>query len=327
MKELVTLRDKHPLQTLQWVAVEDNGHMLDDTKVVVVRYQDRISGQPFLRAKCINPLFLEDNALSAVVAEVKKTFPEITHVELEPHYTPQTYDISGQLKTMPYKSETVRNTTILDLTLPEEDLFNGFSRTHKLNIKKARKNDYEVDIFRSGEQEAIDRFIDVIRGMQTTKVFFGFAEERYRKVWQSFSASSDVFIALCRKDGEDLGAHMVVCGQNSAYDIYSGKTSKGRSERISQLLSFECIKESKHRGLELYDFWGISSFNDNGDLDKDELYGISQYKLAFGGEKYTHGKAYVLIIKPVQYRVHRISVFMAKFKSKLIKFWRNTGIG
>jgi lipid II:glycine glycyltransferase (peptidoglycan interpeptide bridge formation enzyme) len=85
---------------------------------------------------------------------------------------------------------------------------------------------------------------------------------------------------------EDDGALLAVQIGDRAWELYGGWSGAHGESRPFYLLKWRSLMGMKQRGALRYDMWGLS------DHEGDELAGIENFKLGFGGEVATWIGAY-----------------------------------
>ena len=83
-------------------------------------------------------------------------------------------------------------------------------------------------------------------------------------------------------------------------------TSEKRKIGAAHLLVWKAILESKEKGDELFDLWGVEP---NADPNHPWT-GISIFKFGFGGETVSYPGGFVLPIKPTRYKIYRLTSFL-----------------
>lgn len=234
----------------------------------------------------------------------------LSHIHIEPMV-----DISSKLlQESPIKPINAQHTVINDISLSEDELLAKCSKTHRQNIRKGIAKGLKTEVYTEGNV-GLQRFLEVMRNISTTKSFLQFEEQHYTKVWTELSAAHAAFIVIGSYHDEDIGAYLVAHSHAQASQFYGGRTEKGRNERLAHSLAFKVMLAAKDQGCHSYDMWGIGAFDKDGKLDPNhELYGIGQFKTGFGGLKIKHPSAVVLVNRPFTYK----AFIAAKSAQKLV---------
>ena len=84
-------------------------------------------------------------------------------------------------------------------------------------------------------------------------------------------------LRMARVDREDVGALLVIRIGDRAWELYGGWSGAHGESRPFYLLKWRSLLGMKQRGAVRYDMWGLSEH------EGDELAGIENFKLGFGG--------------------------------------------
>lgn len=246
-----------------------------------------------------------DKWLDSLGEKLKADFPKLSHIYIEPN---------GHLTKLPksvcywgLKPINARYTVVNDLQKDQESIFAACSKSHRQNIRKAEQAGLIVETYDSGDL-AVDRFCAVMNAVSTSKNYIKFELDYYRKVWRELSENQMAYISVGSLNSEDIGAYMVAYANGAAYQFYGGRTQKGRDLKLAQGFAYQTFMHAKKLGLGKYDMWGIAQFDQSGQLDpNDELYGIGQFKVAFGGEKQSSGQSFSVVYNRFNYHVFVVS--------------------
>ena len=171
-------------------------------------------------------------------------------------------------------------TRLIDLALPEADLWSALARKHRQYVSKAAREGVTIEQLDPAADAAITAaaLADFDRIYRHTGARAGFAvriPEYYRRVWATFGEQGRARLFFAVVDGERVATLFhVVCGDKVA-EVYGGMTQRGAASRANYLLKWEAIRTCQAAGLRTYDLWGLATG------------GIRKFKEGFGGTERT----------------------------------------
>lgn len=189
---------------------------------------------------------------------------------------------------------------ILDLRKTEEEILAGASQGFRRKLRKAEKNDIEIEI--SDGDEAIREFCKLEKLHSERQKYVAFSSDFLTKQFEAFRKGGEVLIYTARKDGEILAQNfMIFYGPEASYH-YGVSSELGTRYSAAPLLHLKAMAEARERGCVRYNLWGI--------VEKDEVnhrfYGVSEFKRSFGCEEFRYTPAHDLILKPAKYQLTKL---------------------
>ncbi len=176
-----------------------------------------------------------------------------------------------------------KNTVLIDLKQPEEEILARMGQKTRYNIRLATKKGVAVRDAGVGDlsllyrmyAETSDRDGFVIRG-----------EAYYRRVWTTFmengarngDPAAEALIA--EVEGQPVAALWVFRFARRAYYLYGMSRQAHREKMPNHLLQWEAIRRARARGCEVYDLWGAPNVFDA----TDSMWGVFRFKQGLGGE-------------------------------------------
>lgn len=179
-------------------------------------------------------------------------------------------------------------------------------KKHRQYIRKSERLGlfFETDDTENG----VNRLGKVIEQQFTSKSYLPYSTDYFLRVWQAFNDSGRVHIHIAMDASEDVGAYMVIDGNDTTFQFYGGTTELGRQKYAAYLLTWEAMKAAKARGMNKYDQWGTSQ-HDGDDFDRsDEKYGISVFKEGFTGEKVHYADQLAIVANQVRYKIYKLLI-------------------
>ena len=191
---------------------------------------------------------------------------------------------------------------VLDLALPEDQLWAGVRSKWRQYVNKARRDGITVE--EAGEA-GLPEFYGIYIETARRAGFVVRSAESYTEVYRAYARGDRARLLLARSaDGTPVATLMLLACGRRVVEPYGGMTEAGAASRANYLLKWEAIRSSRERGFATYDMWGIAHP------------GIEQFKAGFGGTEVTYAGAFVLVIDPVVHAVtglvRRASVVVAR---------------
>jgi peptidoglycan pentaglycine glycine transferase (the first glycine) len=169
-----------------------------------------------------------------------------------------------------------RNTVMLDVSLPDEDLLARMKQKTRYNVRLGPKKGLRVRKGTTSDWPLLYKMY------AETSVRDGFVirdEAYYRVVWQSFAGSSAPLIAETA-DGEAVAGVFLFHFSGRAYYIYGMSREAHRDLMPNYLLQFEAMRWARQQGCEVYDLWGAPELFD----ESDSMWGVFRFKEGLGGQ-------------------------------------------
>ena len=164
-----------------------------------------------------------------------------------------------------------RRTLLMDLRVELEALLAGMRKKTRQYIHKAEREGVVTE-----ETRDIDRFLAVLTKVAARDRFAVHDRGYFERILAAFG--DDAHLTMSRVGGEDDGALLAVQIGDRAWELYGGWSGAHGESRPFYLLKWRSLMGMKQRGIVRYDMWGLS------DHEGDELAGIENFKLGFGGE-------------------------------------------
>lgn len=164
-----------------------------------------------------------------------------------------------------------RRTLLLDLTRSPEELLAAMRKKTRQYIHKAEREGVVTE-----ETRDLDRFLAVLGKVATRDRFALHDRAYFERLLAAFGDA--VRLVVSRVGGEDDGALLAVQIGDRAWELYGGWSGAHGESRPFYLLKWRSLMGMKQRGVARYDMWGLSEHAG------DELAGVENFKLGFGGE-------------------------------------------
>ncbi len=187
-----------------------------------------------------------------------------------------------------------RNTVLLDLTRPEEELLAGMKQKTRYNIRLAGRNGVTV---RPGDPSDFRGIAEMYRETAGRDGFAIRPLEYYLDAWQTLYDGLLAFPFVAEYGGRPLAAVIIVRSGNKAIYMYGASRQLERQRMPNHLLQWEAIRWAKSAGCEVYDFWGAP----DDFVESDRLWGVWRFKEGFAGQVVKHIGAWDYPARPLLY--------------------------
>lgn len=207
----------------------------------------------------------------------------------------------------------VPDTTILNISPPEDELLKSMHKKTRYNIKLAGKKGVSVREASIGE---LDIWYDMYKTTAKRDSIAIHSKEYYRSVYNRANSSDGVDMKLLFAEHEEdllAGIFVLTSGENSTY-LYGASSNIKRNFMPAYLLQWEAIKGAKKSGSKSYDFFGIPPINDK----KHSMHGLYRFKIGFGGDIIHRHGCYDYHLSPISI-LFRFAESLRNFYYKKLK--------
>ncbi len=183
------------------------------------------------------------------------------------------------------------HTCMNDLTMSEEKMHAAVNKNVRYECRRSERDGIEIQFYQKSDLEKdrklLGQFAQLYESMYQSKGID--AKYNLTGVKKYIEADSVLFSAVWH-EGEMLVFHSYICDHTDARLLHSASCFREESAdqsmigRANKRLHWEDILYFKKKGLQRYDWGGISDF--------DNPNGIDEFKLKFGGDKATYYNVY-----------------------------------
>jgi len=172
-----------------------------------------------------------------------------------------------------------RNTVLIDLSAPEEEMLARMKQKTRYNVRLAEKKGVTV---RVGTQADLPMLYKMYAETSMRDGFVIRDEGYYKTVWTTFISSSEPTCEplIAEVNGEPVAAIFVFYFVGRAYYVYGMSKNIHREKMPTYLLQWEAMKRAKNRGCKFYDLWGAPEIFD----ESDSMWGVYRFKEGLGGQ-------------------------------------------
>lgn len=191
----------------------------------------------------------------------------------------------------------------LDLAPPADQIFGGFSKNYRSNVRRAERAGMTVRVGTSPDDVAA--LYNMLRATASRQEFGLHSETYYRTAWELFGRSDDSHLSIAELDGQPVGAALVFASGHEAHYLYSGSTPVGMKHEVNYFLRWHNIQWAKERGCTRFDFGGIPDAYGamlhaapteharlQQEADAHPLNGVYKFKKGWGGKVVRYLPAY-----------------------------------
>lgn len=197
----------------------------------------------------------------------------------------------------PARAVQPRETIVMDLVPPEENLLKSMHEKTRYNIRLAERKGVMV---RPAYPPEYEIFWRLLRETGARDGFRTHPKAYYEKMLavSSDRFSNELFFAEYR--GEVIAAAIINFYQTSQTATYlHGASARSHREVMApHILQWRIIQEAKKRGYMRYDFWGI---------DERRWAGVTRFKRGFGGREAIYPQSADIVYRPVVYHLYQIA--------------------
>lgn len=186
-------------------------------------------------------------------------------------------------------------TSQLDLAPDETQLLANMRKATRYEIKKGIGQGIAV----RASQNPLDikKFYDLQILTSKRQKFVPFSYKFFYEQFKVFAAAGNALLYSAELNGRLLAQGFIIFyGQEAAYH-YGASTEDGRKYPGAYLIQWEAIREAKKRGMQRYNFWGVT----REDQKQHRFYKLSIFKRGFGGSDLEYLHAQDLVISRIGY--------------------------
>lgn len=319
-KELYNRVVDHPLQSYQW------GEFRRKTGVEVERL-GFFEGQKLKRGLQVTFHPLPVPGLNKTIGYLPKAFTpdddqlsalkqlaaqhNALFIKLEPNVAQPAKNkpVHRQLRkflteqgTQPGRPLFTKHTFHLDLTKPEDELFENLKSKTRYNVNLAYKKG--VKIYENSTQEGMSQYLEILQETIDRQGFYAHKPEYFQKMWDAFSDSGMIKIFNAVYQDKILVSWVMFLFNDVLYYPYGASRDLHREVMPSNLMMWEMVRFGKEQGCHTFDLWGSLGL----DPDKDNPYhGFHRFKKGYGGEIMEFVGSYDLVMNQPLYKIFRVA--------------------
>ncbi len=200
-----------------------------------------------------------------------------------------------------------KNTVLIDLSAPEEQMLARMKQKTRYNVRLAEKKGVTL---RVGTPDDLGMLYKMYAETSLRDGFVIRDEGYYRTVWERFmlnvksNASHDAQPCaeplVAEVNSEPVAAIFVFYFAGRAYYVYGMSRDMHREKMPTYLLQWEAMKRAKAKGCTVYDLWGAPEVFD----ERDSMWGVYRFKEGLGGRVVRTLGAWDFAPSPLWYKMY-----------------------
>ncbi len=194
-----------------------------------------------------------------------------------------------------------RNTVLLDIKRPEEDLLAAMKQKTRYNVRLAVRHGVAV---RSGTASDLPLFYDLYAETARRDGFPIRPPAYYWDGWQSFLEAGRAHLLLAEVEGEPVAGLMLFTFGETAWYMYGASSDRYREHMPNYLLQWAAICRAREAGCTLYDLWGAPDRLH----ESDPMWGVVRFKLGLGGHVARGLGAWDFAVSRAAYRLYTVVI-------------------
>lgn len=201
-----------------------------------------------------------------------------------------------------------RNTYLVDLTAPEDDILMRMKSKTRYNIRLAKRKGVTV---RVGDRSDLGTLYRMYAGTSLRGGFTIRGEGYYQTLWETFMPSSGeadpgpnpvAAPLIAEVEGEAVAGAVIFRFGERAWYLHGMSTLEHRKKMPTHLVQWEAMRWAKEAGCTVYDLWGAPDV-----FEKDDpMWGVYRFKRGFGGRVSRTIGAWDLSLRPVLYEFYNV---------------------
>jgi len=169
-----------------------------------------------------------------------------------------------------------RNTVVINLEPPEEDLLAAMKQKTRYNIRLAERRGVSI---RQAHPADFSLLYDMYLETSLRDGFIIREREYYLDVWELFTSHAMAQAFIAEAEGEAVAGLFLFFVGKQAWYFYGMSTDRYKEKMPNYLLQWEAMRFAKNRGVISYDLWGAPDAFE----PSDRLWGVFRFKQGLGG--------------------------------------------
>lgn len=195
-----------------------------------------------------------------------------------------------------------KHTFFIDLTKPEDELFDNLKRKTRYNVNLAHKKG--VKIFENSTLEGMEQYLEILEETIARQGFYAHEPKYFRQMWESIGQTGMIRIFNAVYEEKILASWVMFLFNDVLYYPYGASRDLHREVMPSNLLLWEMIRFGKEQGCHTFDLWGSLGLNPD---KENPYYGFHRFKKGYGGEIMEFVGSYDLVMNQPLYKFFRFA--------------------
>ncbi len=313
--------NSHFLQSLKWQKYQElEGNktfrlQADNDSILAILYQTSFCNYlscPYgPSANTLSTLKTSLKTLKDLALKEKALF-----IRIEPIFSFKNSEIRQIAKSLHLKSQKSHDinpahTWQLSLSQSESDLLSPMEKNKVRLWRNHHKKGLKIRI--SKNPDDIKILVNLLQTVGATESFTPQDENHLKNQLKSDFATLYIAELTTPQGPIPIAATLVYDSSDTRFYAHSASDYEHRKLTAGSILLIQTIIDAQQKGLKIYDFWGITTSNDQ----NHPWYGFTQYKKSFGGYQVDYAGTYDIILRPAKYRTYQILRHLNRLKRKI----------
>lgn len=188
---------------------------------------------------------------------------------------------------------------LLDITGSKDDLWTGFHKHARYNVRLAERAGAVMKVFEP-KAAPLDEFFSL---MQTTGGRDGFSifDKSYYQAYLSAMTSDDGFMTVCYIDEKPVAAGLFVIHDHQIHYVFAGSSDVYRKIAPAYSIIWSAIQAGQQRDCRVLNFGGVVDH-----VKGQNLAGVTGFKRRFGGYQADHQNPVDMVYDQARYMLFRM---------------------
>ncbi|OQA93781.1 MAG: Lipid II:glycine glycyltransferase [Microgenomates group bacterium ADurb.Bin219] len=216
----------------------------------------------------------------------------------------------------PGKPIFTKYTSVIDLSLSEEELLKKMHPKTRYNIRLAEKRG--VTAKEDNSPKAFKEYLKLLFETTARQGFYAHSQNFHQAQWQILQPAGISRLLTAGSKDDILAAFLLFVFKDTLYYPYGASTREHKELMAPTLLMWEAIKFGKKLGLKKFDLWGDLEPNPS---PNHPYYGFHRFKEGFSPKLVEFVGTYDLVINPKLYKLYNL---IDKLRWKILRLKAKT---
>jgi len=221
-----------------------------------------------------------------------------------------------------------RQTLILNIDKKMEDVLGSMKSKTRYNIRLSERKGLKTITYKYPESlQHLQTFIKLTHETNIRDQIKSYDVRYYKTLLTELGKEDMAELLITYSEGEPLSAMILVHYNETSTYLFGASSSQKKELMASHHMQYVAIQNAIDRGSKRYDFWGVrvdTKFTlkeSKSHISIEDVlptpgntYGVTKFKLGFGGSIYQYPPAYTRSYKPFWYNVYRSYRFFSTSK-------------
>lgn len=218
---------------------------------------------------------------------------------------PQAIELEKPWQPLPTRQP--RQTLLTDLTRPDDKIMARMKSKTRYNIGLAERKGVTISHLSAEDSvRYLPNFLQLTRETNLRNQIKSHPDQYYQALVGTLGPAGLATMHVASANNQIVSAMILIRHGGVATYLFGASSSADRSLMASYLLQWQTMRWAKAQGDQLYDWWGIrvdaemaaGSYTEDANLDQivpapGKSFGVTRFKLGFGGRVHIYPSAYV----------------------------------